>query len=250
MKSKKILSICLVAVLSLTLMGFGFAKWTDSVVLEGKVATGNIGVNIESVGCNDQGADPQKWPGKNTEGKDVASCSMVQDGTQKIKLNIDNAYPWYAPEFTFRINGTGTVPVRVENLQYSNPIWSGQLGKFIQLENWQIRIVNPASHGLPAENRTINSTNRNNTWQGLANALKLIQVHKNGYIEVKVGMYIQETISGGGCGTCDVGDEGDEGEYTLDGHGHGPGHGTSLCPQDASSSATMTFNFAQWNEVY
>ena len=58
MKTKKVMILCLVTVLALSLMGFGFAKWTDGVNLGAKVATGNVGVaiqgpfNIVSLICN------------------------------------------------------------------------------------------------------------------------------------------------------------------------------------------------------
>jgi hypothetical protein len=83
MKSKKTMIICLVAVLALAMMGFGFAKWSDSVKFEGSVETGNIGVNIQGNGTNDQGADPQKFPGNNKEGKDVASCDLTTTCDEK-----------------------------------------------------------------------------------------------------------------------------------------------------------------------
>ena len=111
-----------------------------------------------------------------------------------VKLHIKNAYPWYAPCFTFRINGLGTVPVKVEDVKLTN--WSGELGKLIVMSGWEIHVVNPASHGLPAEDRTINPSKGGYpaNWQGLAEALKYIQLHKGGYIDVSVCMYIQEDI--------------------------------------------------------
>jgi hypothetical protein len=248
MKSKKTMIICLVAVLALAMMGFGFAKWSDSVKFEGSVETGNIGVNIQGNGTNDQGADPQKFPGNNKEGKDVASCDLTTTCDEKtVKLKINNAYPWYAPQFSFRINGTGTVPVKLETVKYDS--WSGQLGKFIVLDSWEIHVVNPASHGLDAVDKTVKSTSRGYkaTWESLTGALKKIQLHDGGYIDVTVGMYIKETIRGGGCDAVEG-----ETEYEIDGYGPGPGPGHGggqIAPQNANSECTLKFDFAQWNEV-
>ncbi|HHV34545.1 MAG TPA: hypothetical protein GXX59_03065 [Syntrophomonadaceae bacterium] len=223
MKSKKTMLICLVAVLALAMMGFGFAKWSDSVKFEGKVATGNVGVNIQALGTNDEGPDPNCGEGDNWEGKDVASCDMWTECGKTVKLHIKNAYPWYAPCFTFRINGLGTVPVKVEDVKLTN--WSGELGKFIVMSGWEIHVVNPASHGLPAEDRTINPSKGGYpaNWQGLAEALKYIQLHKGGYIDVSVCMYIQEDIYE--CGK------------------------KKTAPQNASSIGKIKIDVAQWNEV-
>jgi hypothetical protein len=117
MKSKKIMIISLVAVLALAMMGFGFAKWSDYVKFEGSVATGNVGVNIEAGETTDLGADPNYPPGDNWEGKDVASCTVTTECNTTLVVNIENAYPWYKPGFSFRINGLGTVPVKVEELK-------------------------------------------------------------------------------------------------------------------------------------
>lgn len=55
MKSKKALIFCLVAVLALSLMGFGFAKWTDELKVHGTVKTGDLDVSIHAFDTNDDG---------------------------------------------------------------------------------------------------------------------------------------------------------------------------------------------------
>jgi hypothetical protein len=223
MKSKKIMIICLVAVLALAMMGFGFAKWSDYVKFEGSVATGNVGVNIEAGETTDLGADPNYPPGDNWEGKDVASCTVTTECNTTLVVNIENAYPWYKPGFSFRINGLGTVPVKVEELKILACQDPKGLGNFIKVADWEIHVVNPESHGLAAEDRTIASDSSNASWEGLANALKYIQLHKDGYIDVSVNLYIQETI---GCG-CNK----------------------RIAPQDANFYGLVKLIFSQWNEV-
>lgn len=226
MKSKKVLIFCLVAVLVLSLMGFGFAKWTDSVKIGATVATGNVDISLEAGSVADPGADPQQWPGKNDEGKDVAQTVLTAVGCDKdeLALKINNAYPWYLTGYTFRINGEGTVPVKIENIRTRILSDSKGLKDFIVVKNWKIRIVNPASHGLPAEDRTIESNQYTASWDGLVNKLKGIQIHQGGYIEVTVNFYIQETIK---CGWQ-----------------------TQIAPENADLSAKIEIDAAQWNEVY
>lgn len=216
MKSKKTALVCIVAVLALALMGFGFAKWSDTVTIGADVATGNVDVNIVAGDVNDEGSDPNIEPGDNTEGKDVASIECVNVDNKKIKVTIGNAYPWYQPGFKFKINGVGTVPVKVENV--TGPGWSGDLGKFIKVADWAITVHNPASNGLPQYDNVINSPEVT-SWEDLVNALKYIQLHQNGYIEVEVNMYIEEENENG------------------------------LAPESASTTGTITIDVAQWNEV-
>jgi hypothetical protein len=213
--------LCLVTVLALSLMGFGFAKWTDGVNLGAKVATGNVGVAIQGISVNDQGADPQYCLGNNNEGKDVANIKFKKVDNKNLNVTISNAYPWYQPGFTFRVKGTGTVPVKVEKISVNNVSDPKGLQNYIQLLNWSIHVVNPASNGLAAEDRTIDS-GQNTTWLALQDALKYIQIHRNGYIDVTVNAGILEQKA-----PCD----------------------NNLAPQDATISGNVAIGVAQWNEV-
>lgn len=225
MKSKKVLIFCLVAVLALSLMGFGFAKWSDTVTFEGKVATGNIGVKIVPVGTNDCGekADPQYGKGKNKEGKNVAKCEIKESKDGKnITLNICNAYSWYAPEFAFKIYSTGSVPVKLEDIEKTD--WSGELGKFIKMRYWKIEVLNHKTGNISK----FEKYGEHATWDKLIANLKNIQLHEKGYIKVTIGMYIDQKIK------------------EKDGCGYKEIH----CPQNRNSKCTITFKFSQWNEVY
>lgn len=223
MKSKRMMLVCIVAILALALMGFGFAKWADTVTIDGNVATGNVEVSIDGIGTTDEGTalDPNYPPGDNREDKDVASCEIANvssEGANKaVTVTIENAYPWYKPGFTFRINGEGTVPVKVESV--TGPNWTDELGKFIKVADWRINVHNPVSNGLAEVNDTVTSNETNATWDGLADALQYIQLHQGGYIEVSVNMYVIE----------EIGDE--------------------VAPEDASTEGTITIDVAQWNEV-
>ncbi len=217
MKPKKTALICIVAVLALALMGFGFAKWSDTVAINAEVATGNVDVEIEALGVNDEGPDPNIPPGNNSEDKDVASIECVNVDENTIKVTISNAYPWYQPGFMFRINGVGTVPVKVEDV--IGPNWDGELGDFIKVASWKITVHNPASNGLEQYDDVISSEGET-SWDDLFDALKYIQLHQDGFIEVEVNLYIIEEI------------------------------GEELAPEEATTTGTITINVAQWNEVF
>lgn len=224
MKSKRMMLVSIVTVLALALMGFGFARWSDMVTIGGNVETGNVEVSVDAVETNDPGEtpDPNYPPGDNWEGKDVASCEIANSSTgesnKEVTVTINNAYPWYQPGFTFEIKGEGTVPVKVDNV--TGPDWTGDLGQYIKVADWEIVVSNPASNGLPEETRTLTSgTDGDATWEGLTGALRYIQLHQGGTITVTVNMYVTE----------DIGEE--------------------VAPQNANTEGTIAIEVVQWNEV-
>ncbi|ADI02032.1 hypothetical protein [Syntrophothermus lipocalidus] len=222
---RKMLVICVMAVMTLTLVGFGFAKWSDTVTISSDVETGNLQTTIAPGGVNDRGADPQYGPGHNEEGKDVASIECVQgegeNADHSLNVTINNGYPFYKPGFTFVITSTGTVPVKIEDIQ--GPNWQGDLADYIKIAGWSFTVDNPAAYGLPAQEFTVESDETNSTWEGLVEAIGHQQLHQNGTLTVNLEFYIDET------------DNGQE-----DGN---------LCPMNASATGTITIKSSQWNEV-
>lgn len=217
---KKTVVVCLIAILALAMIGFGFAKWSDSIAVNATVNTGNVDTSIApgSPPVNDTGPDPQYGPGHNEEGKDVASITCEQGSDAKhITVTIANAYPYYQPGFTFVVKSNGTVPVKIESIE--GPNWTGALADWIRVAGWSFIVHNPASNGLPEFNRTVTSDATNSTWEGLVEAIGHQQLHQNGTITVTVNLYIEEEVNG------------------------------QLCPENASATGTITINSAQWNEV-
>ncbi len=239
MKSKKVLIFCLVTVLALSLLCFGFAMWTDELKIHGTVETGDLDVSIHAFDTNDDGdcktyhgidgyvqwddgRDPQWGKGNNDEGKKVAhiTFSPYSKGNNKeLYLAIENAYPWYNPQFTFFIQGNGSVPAKIQNVTFDINEDNNGLSTFIKVIDWKIYVDNPKSHGLPKEYREIKPVKPGDkSWDGLCKALKGIQIHKGGKVWVKVNVGIkQENCSG------------------------------KLCPENATLKGIIKFNFVQWN---
>jgi len=224
---KKTAIICVVSMLCLALMGFGFARWSDTVTYGATVATGNVAATIApgSPAVNDLGADPQWGLGVNSEGKNVASITCVQGSDLKnLTVTVLNGYPWYAPAYSFVITSTGTVPVKVDTITST---WSGALAPFINTIGWSIHVVNPESNGLLAVDKTITSSTSNADWAGLTAALYGIQIHQGGTVAVTVDLGITEnvgdTAAGGGTG--------------------------ALCPMLSSATDNVSIHCSQWNEI-
>lgn len=140
---KRIGILALVLVVALGALGIGYAKWSDTVIVNGSVETGEVCflIDCESAGEVFHGSAPfndSNWvdwvatpgavscpPGFTFTGihevdKDVASSSaecddVDEDGmTETINFTIDNAYPYVLLELSFVVCNCGTIPIKIE----------------------------------------------------------------------------------------------------------------------------------------
>lgn len=126
--NKKIV-ICLIAVLALSLMGFGFAKWSDSVSITAAAQSGKVdwGFTSYSTMQKDQGPDWTCDPGMDAdtvrpapEEKDVGKTTLTlrsDDGDGRLDtldVEVKNAYPCYYNEISAKVKNYGTIPVIVQ----------------------------------------------------------------------------------------------------------------------------------------
>lgn len=222
---RKTVVICLIAMFALAAMGFGFAKWSDTVTASVYIDTGKVQVGILDVGTNDDPGDlddvdnlpvvnsdwpdpdPQIAPGHNSEGKDVASKKSENVDAkftignkqyyQKVVETITNAYPYYGPTTVGEIANGGTIPVKIESMTCNV---TGNAAADYHLGAWTV---------------TYPSGSVNGTGEAALYAeLKGKQLHPNEVIKVEA----QECF----------------GQAT---------------PQGSSATITCTLTASQWNEV-
>jgi hypothetical protein len=212
---RKTVVICLIAMFALAAMGFGFAKWSDSVSIAATVETGKVCVGILDAGVLDPGADPQQTPGQNPEGKDVAKTTSTNidnkcenAGVQyfaKIEEKIENAYPWYKTGSTIKMANCGTIPVKIEKIE---AVWDDPDGiaDFFNVAEWTLTdngVVVGTGTGLDS----------------LMTALIKYQLHPDHVLTLDITGYFAEEV------------------------------GTDIMPEGASATATVTVTASQWNEV-
>jgi len=193
---KRMLTVCLVAMLALGLMGLGFAKWSDTVTIEASVATGNVSVGILDAGVNDEGPDPQYPPGLNSEGKDVAEIvsengeAIGESGYYKnIIETISNGYPYYKPGTTFEIKNLGSIPVKIESITEN---WTGELADNIHVASWQV--TNPDGSVLatsPAIPEDVNGAVLT-TFADLVAAIGNFQLHDGEVLTVDIEWFLDQ----------------------------------------------------------
>ena len=230
---KKIGLICLAVVLAVGVIGFGYANWTDTVVVEEVVNTGSVCVGIRDLGTNDDPGDMDQvlnasvndWdPGYDTVDlvqvvydKDVASCTStnvtakcLHEGVQfyaKVTETIVNAYPSYAPTMVLEVANCGSIPVIItgfdEVVSGPNP----ELNAFTELLHWKIE-----RDGVIVQEGS-GETN-------LGAAVMGMQVDPCDVITITIKKHIlQENAAG------------------------------EVCPQGASVTFTETITFTQWNKA-
>lgn len=183
---KKLLAICMIAILSLGLMGFGFAMWKDDVTITATVNTGNVKIGILDAGVNDPGADPNVSPGVNSEGKDVGRIVSENNGTaigaigndyyyESITETITNAYPYYAPGSTIKIASLGSVPVKIRSITGE---WDGALSDNVKVYSWTA--TTPEGNGTGSD------------WASLVQFLLGKQLHQNQVITINIQWYFDQ----------------------------------------------------------
>ncbi|MEA2089992.1 MAG: hypothetical protein U9O89_04455 [Thermoproteota archaeon] len=120
----------------LTVVGFAYAHWEKTITINGTVETGEIDLTIIEAVDDDDDIDP----GKN---KDVAQTTITIDpeDPEKAIITIINAYPSYEVTWNITIKNTGTIPVKLQQINVTTPecitaeTW-GDIGEQIDPESW------------------------------------------------------------------------------------------------------------------
>jgi len=99
--------ICVALVLSLSVLGVGFASWRDGLQVVGTVATGTIDPVFTACDVVAESRSPG-----------ITSAVVVGSGN-KINIQVHDAYPGYYAHLRYRLTNRGTVPVRYKTLTQS-----------------------------------------------------------------------------------------------------------------------------------
>jgi predicted ribosomally synthesized peptide with SipW-like signal peptide len=117
-KSLPVGTLVMVLVIMLALLGVGYALWSDTLVIEGTVNTGEVDMAFSPCATNDSGTAND--PGYT---KHVASCACARsdgtienpsdDGYDQLNITITDGYPSYSCNVTYDMSNIGTVPVHL-----------------------------------------------------------------------------------------------------------------------------------------
>ena len=132
---KKIGLLVMALVLSMGMLGVGYAMWSETLIITGTVTTGEVDVDFSQY-SNDSGThegyaggnvtagsldpkEPGTWDpetltwSENRELKNIAStnCNLGTENT--LTITVDNGYPCYFGSVLFDIDNIGSIPVKV-----------------------------------------------------------------------------------------------------------------------------------------
>ncbi|WP_027717940.1 hypothetical protein [Desulfovirgula thermocuniculi] len=113
---KKAKFAALLLVLAFALMGAAFAAWTETLNINGSVATGNLDVAFSSATSNDpQGTnDPD-------QNYDVGvTTATISDDQNTLTITAANTYPGYTATVTYKVKNTGSIPVKLTGVTVNN----------------------------------------------------------------------------------------------------------------------------------
>lgn len=134
----KMLPLLFLGVLLLT--GVAYGLWSETLLIDGVVHTGQVYGKWTSCICNDDGLDPlpNPWPYSYPipTRKDVGktTCTIDAADPRILRLTIENGYPSYWGNCEVHFANTGTVPVVIR-------------GYKVQPRNFTLATANGAENG-------------------------------------------------------------------------------------------------------
>ncbi len=88
-----------------------FAGWTDQLVINGSVATGELDLQFTSCSCSDN---------ENIYNVGVPACA-IKPGGKEANITVSNSYPGYVATCSLVISNVGTIPAKITALTVNNP---------------------------------------------------------------------------------------------------------------------------------
>lgn len=107
----------LVAILVLALMtiGVAYGLWSNALLIDGSISTGEVDARWEFVTCSEFYPWPNGGNSGEYEGKDVGKTNWAidPDDDQILHITVENAYPSYAVNCEVHFVVEGTIPVHL-----------------------------------------------------------------------------------------------------------------------------------------
>ncbi|MHC1746886.1 MAG: hypothetical protein AB9856_00680 [Cellulosilyticaceae bacterium] len=99
------------AILSVALLGTGYAYWTDALTVESTVKSGNFNVVMEKLDRTGQDSDMSPY----VQPSEIVITSTSDANACVATLNFDKLYPGAKVTYPIRISNKGSIPAVLEN---------------------------------------------------------------------------------------------------------------------------------------
>jgi len=127
-------AIAAMTLVTLAIVGFAYAHWSEKLWLNGTVNTGELDWRFTVASCLDDGVDyhcregflgdPPYWKdpdGKNIGWQKLTLVDSDKDGdNDTLLIELHNVYPSYFTSITFYVHNCGTIPLRVDRVIFKN----------------------------------------------------------------------------------------------------------------------------------
>jgi hypothetical protein len=123
-KSLPIGTIFVILVLSLITIGVGYGLWSETLVINGTVRTGNLDAEMAVLEVDrtddETGALLGNGENDNTqfELKDIGQCEAVMINRHTMRVTVSNAYPSFHCFVRYAVDNIGTIPFDIYGPDY------------------------------------------------------------------------------------------------------------------------------------
>lgn len=108
MRSKKLMALPVLLIFALSVAGYAFANWTETLTINGSVTTATLDLTFKYIGPVDElGTDPY-----NVATTTLDPSGMTTGTVHLVTMIVNNAYLGYKVLFTFQIKNIGTIPAK------------------------------------------------------------------------------------------------------------------------------------------
>lgn len=143
---KKTKFVAIVLVIAVVLMGAGYAYWTDSVQINNNVTTGNFDMifNYPIPGVDSaHNYDNISWADYVNNGQAGESGISITNNDKKLNFVFTNYYPGAGATMKFNIVNNGTVPAKLENLEFKNKVDNDSIGGKLEYTISKMQLKGP-----------------------------------------------------------------------------------------------------------
>jgi hypothetical protein len=127
MDTKKLFATFAILIIALSIAGFAYAHWSETVTINGTINTGELCWEVTMVNCVDKPGEKDYhcydgfqgncyWQGD----KDVGNTSIQKKDSHTIELNLTNVYPSYFTSASFYVHNCGTIPLIIDRVLIKN----------------------------------------------------------------------------------------------------------------------------------
>lgn len=128
---KKVKYLALVLLLVLGLIGGAYAAWNETIVISGRVVTGNIDPVFSATGSNYSGEgwaythpEGSEWPAGNwtyqflVDNYNYSEDFFIYDSGKSLRVVLTNTFPDLIVRKFFTVTNNGTAPVKIKGFEF------------------------------------------------------------------------------------------------------------------------------------